>query len=69
MQRLIFFIIMKGILVGSKFLDKKWKKHEHDEHMRRIKDMKSQIAQVKPYRPDPKMRLQKKEAEELSKLH
>ena len=53
-----------GPLVGSKFLDKRWKKLDHDEHLRRIQEIKSEVSQkqLQPYRPDPKMRLQKKEA-------
>jgi hypothetical protein len=57
-----------GPMVGSKYLDNKWKKLNHQEHLRRIKDIKSEVAQLqmKPYALNPKLRGQKKEAENES---
>ena len=58
-------------MVGSKYLDNKWKKLNHQEHLRRIKDIKSEVAllQTRPYAVNPKLRGQKKEAENESMLY
>ena len=39
------------LVAGSKFLDKKWKQKEFQEHNKRMKDMKSEISlqNTKPY--------------------
>jgi ATP-dependent Clp protease ATP-binding subunit ClpA len=63
---------MKAVVLqgGNKYLDKKWKQKAFEEHQKRIKDMKSDFNQgnFKPiYKIDPKLRAQKKEAEQESR--
>jgi hypothetical protein len=51
------------------YLDKKWKKLNHQEHLKRIKDTKSEVVQhqTKPYAVNPKLRSKMKDAENESK--
>jgi hypothetical protein len=59
---------MKGpIGVGSKYLEEKWRKQEHEEHLRRVREAKSDFNQhtmVKPYSFNQKTRQQKRQADQ-----
>ncbi len=61
-------------MVGSKYLERKWRKQEFEEHQRRIQNMKSEVvAQIQIQQKqtcviDPRARMQIRDAYAESKL-